>query len=86
MFRETGANPLRMLQKFVCAILYACFFFGAEGLASEVITAGVKTSLDEAGIEFHEILHLLLLDDLCHMRLLGSVELGEVHGEVCIRF
>lgn len=48
---------------------------GGKGFAGKVLGTGVEAFLDEARVETHKVLHLLLLDDLGHVCLLGAVEL-----------
>jgi hypothetical protein len=53
------------------------------------VAAAVEAALDEAGVELHEVLHLLLLDDALHRRLLRCGKVADWQeygrGEPCAR-
>ena len=53
-----------MLHKLVHTVGRTNSFFPRQSLGCEIRYTGVEASFDEPGVEFHEILHLFLFDDL----------------------
>lgn len=61
---EPRSDSLTVLQEFVRAMHHAGRLFCRQCLGGEVVCTGVETSFHETRVETHEVLHLLLLDDL----------------------
>lgn len=81
LFCEASSYTFGMLEKLGCAVLNACILLGAECFARKIVAAGCKAALNQAGVEVHKVLHLLLLDHARHGRLLGTGHVGNCSME-----
>lgn len=75
---EARTDALRVLEE-LCRAVGDTFGLSAathllvgEGLARKVVAAAGEAALNEASVEAHKVLHLLLLDDLLHGELFAG--------------
>lgn len=64
LLRKPRTDPLAMLHKLVHTVGRTDPFFPRQSFGREIRYTGVEASFDEPRVEFHEILHLFLFDDL----------------------
>lgn len=72
---ESEADSLGVLEELLGALEHAGLLLGGELLGGEVVDAVREATLHEVGVEAHEVLHLLLLDELLELLLLLWVQL-----------
>lgn len=78
LFLESSTDSFTVLQEFLGTLGQTRVFSIGEILRSEIVDTVVETSVDQRGVESHEVGHLLLLDDLLELLLFVVVKL--IHG------
>jgi hypothetical protein len=72
-----------VLQELLRTLQYTSLFFTGQLLRGEVIDAVGETTLNQVGIETHEVLHLLLLNESLELLLLLWVQLVHLGVRYC---
>lgn len=73
LFLESLANSLAVLQELLGAFADTVVLLCGQIGRSEVVDTVLETSRDQVGVQSHEVLHLLLLNDLLKFLLFLNV-------------
>lgn len=80
---ESQADSLGVLQELLRTLVDTSRLFAGQVGGGEVVDTVIETSRDQVGVKSHEILHLLLLNNLLKLLLFFDVQLIHV-GVICI--